>query len=88
MPSRRKAGSTSNESPCTRRVALPKAPAKAIHPRATPRASAGKAEDRCVVLDFLDRDVDRACGPLGAGKALGRERLFELPADRGRAVLD
>jgi hypothetical protein len=69
-------------------VALPKAPAKAIHTRATLPPSARNAKDRFAVLDFLDRDLDRACGPLGAGKARRRERLFELPADRGGAVLD
>ena len=74
----------SNDSPRTRRVASPSPPAKAIQIRAIPRPNAPSTEDRFAARDFrVDRDVDRADGPLRAGKARRRERLFELPADRG-----
>src|SRR5215210_8641966 len=72
-PSRRKAGSMSNDSLRTRRVAPPSPPAKAIQIRATPRPNATKTEDRLAAPYFLvGRDVD-ADGPLRAGKARRRE---------------
>ena len=56
-PSRRKAGSMSNDSPRTRRVASPSPPAKAIQIRAIPRPNAPSTEDRFAARDFRGTEM-------------------------------